>query len=120
MVAIGLAAFTSELLPVVALSVALLNEFAMSIPIPALECITGSYSWLRRVISSIIILVSVLAAAWAGERALSRAKNRAANVEIYARNLGRQMQVRRLLAQFLIVAFPVVMFLLGRLTCTTQ
>ena len=65
-VAIGLAAFTSELLPVVALSVALLNEFAMSIPIPALECITGSYSWLRRVISSIIILVSVLAAAWAG------------------------------------------------------
>ena len=42
-VAIGLAAFTSELLPIVSWSVALLNDIAISIPIPALECLTGEY-----------------------------------------------------------------------------
>lgn len=42
-VAIGLAAFTSDLLPIVGFCVALLNDIAISIPIPALECITGEY-----------------------------------------------------------------------------
>ena len=85
---------------------------AHSIPFTSFGTSNTPRSWLRRVVSSILILASVLSTVFVVERALSRAKNRAATVDIYAKNLGRQMQVRRLLAQFLIVAYPVVVFLL--------